>query len=105
MIATIISILIGSTAVGYFLNKMGKLVNFVTKLHKSTKRNYLERMMNQKVYCMKKARKFEYDYWDGKRTVDQSQQVGIDFLGAVNEMENLDHKFERNFIGFQNLRN
>jgi len=23
-------------------------------------------------------------------------------LGAVNEMENLDHKFERNFIGFQN---
>ena len=46
---------------------MGKLVNFVTKLHQSTKRNYLKRMMNQKVYCMKKARKFEHDYWDGKR--------------------------------------
>ena len=46
---------------------MGKLVNFVGRLHKSTKRNYLERMVNQKVYCMKKARKFEYDYWDGKR--------------------------------------
>ncbi len=46
---------------------MGKLVNFVTRLHKSTKRNYLERMINQKVYCMKKARKFERDYWDGKR--------------------------------------
>ena len=43
-----------------------------------------------------------YYYWDGKRTIDQSQQVRIDFLGAVNEMENLDHKFERNFIGFQN---
>jgi len=43
-----------------------------------------------------------YYYWDGKRTVNQSQQVKIDFLGAVNEMENLDHKFERNFIGFQN---
>ena len=43
-----------------------------------------------------------YYYWDGKRTVDQSQQVRIDFLGAVNEMECLDHKFERNFIGFQN---
>ena len=43
-----------------------------------------------------------YYYWDGKRIVDQSQQVRIDFLGAVNEMENLDHTFEKNFIGFQN---
>ena len=43
-----------------------------------------------------------YYYWDGKRTVEQSQQVRIDFLGAVNEMEHLDHEFERNFIGFQN---
>ena len=43
-----------------------------------------------------------YYYWDGKKTVKQNQQVKIDFLGAVNEMENLDHKFERNFIGFQN---
>ena len=46
---------------------MGKLVNFVTRLHKSTKRNYLERMINQKVYLHEKARKFERDYWDGKR--------------------------------------
>ena len=43
-----------------------------------------------------------YYYWDGKRTVEQSQQVRIDFLDAVNEMKNLDHTFERNFIGFQN---
>ena len=43
-----------------------------------------------------------YYYWDGKKTVKQNQQVKIDFLGAVNEMEHLDHKFERNFIGFQN---
>ena len=43
-----------------------------------------------------------YYYWDGKKTVDQSQQVTIDFLGAVNEMKMLDHKFERNFIGFHN---
>ena len=46
---------------------MTRLVNFVTKLHKSTKRSYLGRMMNNKIYCMKKARKFEFDYWDGKR--------------------------------------
>ncbi|OUV61117.1 MAG: SAM-dependent methyltransferase [Cellvibrionales bacterium TMED122] len=46
---------------------MGKKLFLVTKLHKSTKRNYLQRMVNQKVLCMKKARKFEFDYWDGKR--------------------------------------
>jgi hypothetical protein len=43
-----------------------------------------------------------YYYWDGKKTVTQNQQVRIDFLGAVREMEKLDHKFEKNFIGFQN---
>jgi len=43
-----------------------------------------------------------YYYWDGKKTVKQNQQVKIDFLGAVSEMEKLDHTFEKNFIGFQN---
>ena len=37
-----------------------------------------------------------------KTLVDQNQQVKIDFLGAVSEMEKLDYKFEKNFIGFQN---
>lgn len=46
---------------------MGKLVNFVSSLHKSTKRSYLDRMINEKVDCMKIAREFEYDYWDGER--------------------------------------
>lgn len=38
-----------------------------TSFHKKTKRNYIERMMKNKVFCMKKARKFEKDYWDGPR--------------------------------------
>ena len=46
---------------------MGKKLNLVSSLHKLTKRNYLERMINKKVICMKKARKFEFDFWDGKR--------------------------------------
>jgi hypothetical protein len=46
---------------------MGSLKNFVTKLHTSTKRNYLERMLDNKVECMKIASKFEKDYWDGSR--------------------------------------
>ena len=43
------------------------LINFVTKLHKSTSRNYLQRMMNEKVNCMKIAKKYGKDYWDGDR--------------------------------------
>ena len=43
-----------------------------------------------------------YYYWDGKKSVEQNQQVRIDFLGAISKIENLDYKFERNFIGFQN---
>ena len=44
-----------------------KEIKLITPLHKSTKRNYLERMNNQKIKCMKIAKKYEYDYWDGKR--------------------------------------
>ena len=41
--------------------------NFITKLHNSTKRNYLNRMKDQKVYCMKIAKKYGKEYWDGNR--------------------------------------
>jgi SAM-dependent methyltransferase len=46
---------------------MGKLRNFVTPLHKATKRDYLARMIDEKVHCMLKAKEYEYDYWDGDR--------------------------------------
>ena len=46
---------------------MHKLRNFVTSNHLKTKRNYLERMVNNQVFCMKIAKKYEKDYWDGKR--------------------------------------
>jgi hypothetical protein len=35
---------------------MGKLLNVVTELHKQTERNYIERMLNNKVICMTKAK-------------------------------------------------
>lgn len=41
--------------------------NFVKKLHLSTSRNYLERMINEKVECMKIARRFDEEFWDGER--------------------------------------
>ena len=46
---------------------MGKLVNFVTPLHKATKRKYIDRMLDDKVNCMLKAKEYEFDYWDGNR--------------------------------------
>ncbi len=46
---------------------MGRLMNIVTPLHKRTKRDYVERMVDEKVHCMHKAKEYEYDYWDGDR--------------------------------------
>ena len=46
---------------------MGKLRNIVTPLHKSTKRDYLARMVDDKVYCMEIAKQYDKDYWDGDR--------------------------------------
>jgi ubiquinone/menaquinone biosynthesis C-methylase UbiE len=46
---------------------MGKLKNYVTPLHQSTERDYLARMMDQKVHCMRIAKQYEEDYWDGDR--------------------------------------
>ena len=46
---------------------MGQLKNFVTNLHQATKRNYLERMNDDKVSCMIEAKKYSKNYWDGDR--------------------------------------
>lgn len=40
---------------------------FIQKLHLKTKRNYLNRMINQKIKCMSIAKKYGKDYWDGNR--------------------------------------
>jgi|TARA_B110000046_G_C12901627_1_gene358883 ubiquinone/menaquinone biosynthesis C-methylase UbiE len=41
--------------------------NFITSLHQSTNRNYLARMVNDKVLAMKVAKKYDKNYWDGPR--------------------------------------
>jgi ubiquinone/menaquinone biosynthesis C-methylase UbiE len=46
---------------------MGRLLNLVTPLHKQTKRKYIDRMTDDKVHCMMKAKEYEADYWDGDR--------------------------------------
>jgi len=46
---------------------VGKLLDIVTPLHKRTKRDYVHRMVDDKVQCMLKAKEYEFDYWDGDR--------------------------------------
>jgi SAM-dependent methyltransferase len=46
---------------------MGRLLNIVTPLHTMTKRDYLARMVDDKIHCMIKAKEYEFDYWDGDR--------------------------------------
>ncbi len=42
-------------------------LKIITALHTKTKRNYLQRMVNKKIHCMKIAKKYGFDYWDGNR--------------------------------------
>ena len=44
-----------------------KNIKFFTPLHTSSKRNYLKRMMENKPFYMKLAKKYSKDYWDGNR--------------------------------------
>ena len=46
---------------------MGTLLDIVTPLHQMTRRDYLARMMDDKVHCMQVAKQYGYDYWDGDR--------------------------------------
>ena len=46
---------------------MGELLNVVTPLHKRTTRDYLSRMVDNKLEAVEKAKKYGVDYWDGDR--------------------------------------
>lgn len=46
---------------------MSRLQNIVTPLHTQTQRDYLGRMMDDKIECMKVARRYGQEFWDGHR--------------------------------------
>ena len=46
---------------------MRNKLDLIQVLHKSSARNYIERMTNDKIGCMEIARKFDFDFWDGDR--------------------------------------
>ena len=43
------------------------LLDLVTPLHSRTKRDYMARLMDDKVHCMTEARKYGVANWDGER--------------------------------------
>ena len=46
---------------------MGETINLVTPLHQATSRDYLARMVDDKVEAMIVAKRYGADYWDGNR--------------------------------------
>lgn len=46
---------------------MGRLLNIITPLHVRTPRDYLSRMVDDKVLCMRTASEYGQEYWDGDR--------------------------------------
>jgi ubiquinone/menaquinone biosynthesis C-methylase UbiE len=45
----------------------GKQLNIITQLHKRTSRDYVKRMIEEKIHCMQVAKEYGFDYWDGDR--------------------------------------
>ena len=46
---------------------MGEMLNLVTPLHRASSRDYLARMVDNKVEAMMVAKRYGADYWDGDR--------------------------------------
>ena len=78
------------------LNKKNKIRNFINPNHKKTKRNYIERMINEKVKCMKISKKYDFDYWDGDRKYGYG---GFKYIPGYNE------SLAENIIKTYNLTN
>ena len=46
---------------------MGELRNLMTPLHQASRRDYVARMLDNKVEAMTVAKRYDKDYWDGSR--------------------------------------
>ncbi len=77
------------------INK-NKLRNFITPKHKKVKRNYIKRMVNNKIQCMKIAKKYSFNYWDGDRKYGYG---GFKYLPGYNST------LAKNIIKSYNLTN
>lgn len=46
---------------------MERLLNIVTPLHLKASRKFIERMVDDKIACMKVAKRYDQEFWDGSR--------------------------------------
>jgi len=46
---------------------MLELLDAIASLHKNTKRDYIKRMADDKIHCMKVSREYDSEYRDGDR--------------------------------------
>ena len=70
---------------------MGILKNYILDKHNSVKRDYLDRMLNNKPKCVKLAKKFGYEYWDGSR------RTGFEATNILKDIGLNWQKFNKNF--------
>lgn len=75
---------------------MGRLQQIITPLHTKTKRDYLARMNDDKVKCMKIALKYGRDYWDGDRRYGYGGYKYDGRYKAVAEKLILTYKLKKN---------
>ena len=68
----------------------------ITINHEKTKRDYLKRMIENKIHCMKVAKKYGKDYWDGNRMYG---------YGGYKYIEGYHTKLAKKLIKIYNLSN
>ena len=68
----------------------------ITINHEKTKRDYLKRMIENKIHCMKVAKKYGKDYWDGNRMYG---------YGGYKYIEGYHTKLAKKLIKIYNLNN
>ena len=76
-------------------------IDFISKLHKSTKRNYLSRVTDKKYpkpFAAKLAKKWGYHYWDGSRKINYGGYKYIPgrWNDVIKKMAN-HYKIKKNF--------
>jgi hypothetical protein len=81
------------------------LESFEPKINLDPKIQGLGNFITQDTQSDIKFQDIIYYSWNGKKEIKSDSNIKIDFIGAMNEMKNLDYTFDKNFIGFKNLKN
>ena len=81
-----------------------KKLNLITKNHKSTKRNYIDRMKNNKVHCMKISKKYDFTFYTDDKLIPNITKIENSIYELNNSNSCLGirkHPFLKNNILFE----